>query len=262
MAETFMLEHLEKVAIILHAPSHPGNVGATARAMKVMGLTDLRIVNPRFTDILSLPQAIAFASGASDILANAQIFPTVKDALADTQWSVAMAMIARQWSGPQYSPREAAHQVHARLRDGRAQKVAFLFGPERTGLSNTAVLQCRAMCQIPSNPAYGSLNLAQSVQIISYELRMTALQTLEVKPNLNSQEPQASYTAIEGMLEHLQQALIDIEFLDPKVPKRLMERLASLFARTELSTKEVDILRGIARQIQIKAKPKHKTAEC
>ena len=78
MAETFILEDLEKVAIIFHAPSHPGNVGATARAMKVMGLTDLRIVNPRFTEILSLPQAIAFASGASDILANAQIFPTVK----------------------------------------------------------------------------------------------------------------------------------------------------------------------------------------
>ena len=257
-----MLEHLAKVAIILHEPSHPGNVGATARAMKVMGLTDLRIVNPRFTNMLSLPQAIAFSSGASDILARAQLFPTIEDALADTQWSVAMAMIARHWSGPQYSPRQAADEVHTRLREGRAQKIAFLFGPERTGLSNRAVLQCRALCQIPSNPAYGSLNLAQSVQIVSYELRMAALQTLTVDPTLNRQEPQASHIAIKGMLKHLQQALIDIEFLDPKVPKRLMERLTSLFARTELSVKEVDILRGIARQMQIKAKPKNKAREC
>ena len=91
---------------------------------------------------------------------------------------------------------------------------------------------------------------------------MAALQTLTVDPTLNRQEPQASHIAIKGMLKHLQQALIDIEFLDPKVPKRLMERLASLFARTELSVKEVDILRGIARQMQIKAKPKNKAREC
>lgn len=249
-----MFERLTKIAIVLHAPSHPGNVGATARAMKVMGLTDLRLVTPRFTNMLTLPDAIAFASGANDVLANAQLFSTVEDALADAQWTVAMAMVPRQWGGPQHPPRQAALQAHARLADGRAQKVAFLFGPERTGLGNAEVLKCRAACQIPSNPEYGSLNLAQSVQVISYELRMAALEALPTNPVVNLYEPQASHAAIDGMLEHLQQALIDIEFLDPKAPKRLMERLASLFARSELSVKEVDILRGIARQIQLKSK--------
>ncbi len=247
-----MFEPLLQIAIVLHQPSHGGNVGATARAMKVMGLRDLRIVAPRFADVTAQPDAIAFASGATDVLTASRIYAQLDDALADAQWTVAMAMVPREWGGPLLDPRQASQQAHARLADGRAARVAFVFGPERTGLSNDDVLKCRAVCRIPGDPEYGSLNLAQSVQVMSYELRMSA-QGADSKDQ-TFQEAMASHAAVAGMLSHLEQALIDIEFLDPATPKRLMERLASLFARAELTAKEVDILRGIARQIQAKSK--------
>ncbi len=217
--------------------------------MKVMGLRDLRVVSPRFADACTKPEAQAFASGALDVLAAARVFPSLDEALADTQWTVAMAMVPRQWSGPQTSPRPAAVETAARLQDGRAERVAFVFGPERTGLSNEDLLRCRVACQIPADARYGSLNLAQAVQVMSYELRMAALAGL-AEPRAAQCDALASHAAVQGMLADLEQALIAIGFLDPAVPKRLMPRLASLFARTELTGKEIDILRGIAAQMR------------
>ncbi len=217
--------------------------------MKVMGLRDLRVVTPRFADACTQPEAQAFASGALDVLAAARVYPSIDEALADAQWTVAMAMVPRQWSGPQTSPRPAAAEAAARLADGRAERVAFVFGPERTGLSNEDLLRCRVACQIPADPQYGSLNLAQAVQVMSYELRMAALEQPN-GPRPAGREALATHAAVQGMLADLEQALIAIGFLDPAVPKRLMPRLASLFARTELTAKEIDILRGIAAQMR------------
>jgi tRNA/rRNA methyltransferase len=243
------LTWLGQVAIVLRSPSHPGNIGATARAMKVMGLRDLRVVSPRFADACAQPEAQAFASGALDVLAAARVFASLDDALADAHWTVAMAMVPRQWSGPQTQPRAAALEARARLNDGRSERVAFVFGPERTGLSNEDLLRCRVACQIPADEQYGSLNLAQAVQVMGYELRMAALEGRSA-PLTGQRDALATHAAVQGMLADLEQALIAIGFLDPAVPKRLMPRLASLFARTELTTKEIDILRGIAAQMR------------
>jgi tRNA/rRNA methyltransferase len=242
------LADLDHIAVVLVAPSHPGNVGATARAMKVMGLSDLRIVQPRFADVTQQADARAFASGAGAVLDAARLFDSLDAAIADAQWSVAMAMQPREYGGPVLAPREAAALAGQHLRSGAAQCVAFVFGPERTGLSNDAVLQCRALCQIPSSPAYGSLNLAQAVQVMSYELYLAA-QGPVIAPQ-TCDDPLASHASITGMLAHLEQSLIAIDFLNPAAPKRLMPRLASLFGRTQLTVKEVDILRGIARQME------------
>jgi tRNA/rRNA methyltransferase len=239
---------LPRVACVLVNTSHPGNVGACARAMKVMGLTDLRLVAPRFDNVVNKQDAIAFASGALDILRNARVFASLDEALADAQYSVATAMIPRDFSGPLLDPAQAAQHSLARLADGRAAEVAYVFGPERYGLSNEDVLKCRALCQIPTNPDYGSLNLAQAVQVMAYALRAQALQKAVSEP-AQPQDMLASHTAVQGMLEHLQQAAVAVGYLDPAEPKRLMERLASLFARTELTRKEVDILRGIAKHV-------------
>jgi tRNA/rRNA methyltransferase len=231
--------------VLVHT-SHPGNVGATARAMKVMGLHDLRLVAPRFENVVNKADAIAFASGALDVLRDARVFATLDEALADVQYSIATAMVTREFSGPVFTPAQAsAHSVRL-LREESASKVAMVFGKERYGLSNEEVLACRALCQIPTNPDYGSLNLAQAVQVMAYAMRQAALMQGEVSA-APMQEPLASHAAIRGMLEHLEQAAVAVGYLDPEEPKRLMPRLAALFARTNLTQKEVDILRGIAK---------------
>jgi tRNA/rRNA methyltransferase len=245
------------VACVLVNTSHPGNVGAAARAMKVMGLTDLRLVAPRFENVVNKQDAIAFASGALDILRNARVFATLDEALADVHYSVATAMIMRGFSGPVQSPVQAAQSCLQRLADDRAQIAALVFGPERYGLSNDDVLKCRALCQIPTSAEYGSLNLAQALQVMVYELRSQALAMQMSAWRAPEQEILATHAAVQGMLDHLQQAAVAVGYLDPAEPKRLMERLSALFARTELTQKEVDILRGIAKHILRMAHDKH-----
>jgi tRNA/rRNA methyltransferase len=240
---------LPRVVCVLVNVSHPGNVGAVARAMKVMGLADLRLVAPRFENVANKQEAIAFASGAVDILRNAQTFATLDDALTGVHYSVATAMVPREFSGPLLTPQQAGAQSLQYLQQGAAMQVAYVFGPERYGLSNDDVLKCRAVCQIPTHPDYGSLNLAQAVQVMAYALRAQALAIAPAAAPVLPLETLATHEAVQGMLAHLEQALIAIHYLDPQEPKRLMERLASLFARTELTQKEVDILRGIAKQV-------------
>ncbi len=233
--------------VLLHT-SHPGNVGAAARAMKVMGFSDLVLVAPRFDDVLSREETVAMASGAADILARARVVGTLAEALEGVSYACATAMTPRDFGPPTHAPRP--------LFAGLAQtghRVAFVFGSERHGMSNDDVYRCHACLSIPTHPAYGSLNLAQAVQVIAYDWRQ-AIGGYAVEPRALDASL-ADATAVQGLLDHWQQALVDVGFLDPEAPKKLMPRLHQLFNRAALTQEEVHILRGIARAMRGVRKP-------
>jgi tRNA/rRNA methyltransferase len=241
----------KRLRFVLVETSHPGNIGATARAMKTMGFSELVLVNPRFADAMQQPEAIAFASGAQDILDAARIVGSIEEALADCNFAAAVTARLREFSPPIITPRTLAGQVAAD--DGL--RVALLFGNERFGLPNDAVEKCNVLINIPSNPEYSSLNLAQAVQVLAYECRMAACGLALPVTGIGFQGEPAGVDQIERMYEHLEQALIAIDFLDPANPKKLMSRLKRLFSRSQLETEEVNILRGIAKQI-LQKKPR------
>ena len=227
---------------VLIETSHPGNVGSTARAMKVMGFGDLVLVSPRFADVLARPDAIAMASGATDILERARIVATLDEALAGTTFACATAMTPRDFGPPTRAPRDAFAEL-ART----DHRVAFVFGGERFGLSNDHVHACHLCISIPTQPEYGSLNLAQAVQLLSYDWRQ-ALGGFPVVER--TQAPvEADAAAVRGLLAHWREMLVQIDFLDPAVPRKLMARLHQLVNRAQVTTEEVHILRGIARQV-------------
>ena len=237
----------DRLRFVLVGTSRAGNVGAAARAMKTMGFSDLVLVSPRYPDVLQDPEAIAFASGAQDILAAARIVDTLEEALADCHYVAAVSARLREFSPPLCSPRALA----ATLVQGH-QQAALLFGNERYGLPNEAVEKCTVLINIAANPVYSSLNLAQALQVLAYECRMAEIgegTTEAAVSTIGFQGESASQAQIEGMYGHLEQALIKIHFLDPQSPKKLMPRLKRLFSRTQLETEEVNILRGIAKQI-------------
>ncbi len=228
---------------VLVGTSHAGNVGATARAMKVMGFSDLVLVAPRFTDVQHRPDAIAMASGATDILAAARVVASVGEALDGVTYVCATAMTPRDFGPPNRAPRE----LFAALATG-GQRLAFLFGSERFGLANDDVYACHACLTIPTDPAYGSLNLAQAVQLVAYEWRQA--QGGFAAPERTLDGRLADAVAVRGVVGHWQASLESLGFLDPAAPKKLMARLQRLANRAELSTEEVHILRGIARAIE------------
>jgi tRNA/rRNA methyltransferase len=237
---------------VLVEPSHPGNVGAAARALKTMGFSRLVLVSPRVADVKNDPEAIAMASGADDVLATAHVVPSLADALSGASWSLALTARSREYGPPQLAPRAAATQAREHAVHG---DIALVFGNERTGLSNEDVERCSALAHIPANPAYSSLNLAQAIQVLSYELRMAYLiegEGAEAAPG--SAGALAASDEIERMYVHLENALIALDFLDPGNPKKLMSRLRRLFARSGLEREEVNIVRGIAKHILLKAK--------
>ena len=227
---------------VLVQPSHAGNVGAAARAMKVMGFGDLVLVAPRFADVLQQPEAVSRASGAAEILARARVVPTLAEALHGITWACATAMTPRDFGPPTYAPRE---HFQALARSGH--HVAFVFGPERTGLANDDVYRCHACISVPTDPAYGSLNLAQAVQLVAYDWRQ-ALGGFAITPR-TPDATLADAAAIDGLLAHWQHTLAAIGFLDPAAPKKLMPRLRRLLQRAQLTQEEVHILRGIARAV-------------
>jgi len=232
---------------VLVEPSHPGNVGAAARALKTMGFSRLVLVSPRVPDVKNDPEAIAMASGADDVLASAHVVPTLADALSGAHWSLARCRRAPRARGPVPPPRAAAAQAREHAAHG---DIALVFGNERTGLSNEDVERCSALAHIPANPAYSSLNLAQAIQVLSYELRMAYLLEGEgSEPMPASAGTLAASDEIERMYVHLENALISLDFLDPGNPKKLMSRLRRLFARAGLEREEVNIVRGIAKHI-------------
>ena len=227
---------------ILIGTSHPGNVGAAARAMKVMGFTDLVLVSPRFADVLQQPEAQAMASGATDVLDRARVVPTLADALEGVNFTCATAMTPRDFGPPTRAPRE----LFSELATG-THRVAFVFGSERYGMSNEDVYRCHVCLSIPTVTEYGSLNLAQAVQLLAYDWRQ-ALGGFPVQPRTVDAQ-RADDVAVQGLLDHWRQTLIDIEFLDPAVPRKLMPRLQQLLNRAQLTREEVHILRGIARAV-------------
>jgi tRNA/rRNA methyltransferase len=227
---------LDNVRVVLSHPSHPGNIGAVARAMKTMGLSRLYLVNPRcFPDA----EAMTRASGAADVLEGATVCASLGEALAGTVLAAALSSRRRDLSLAPLSPREAAPQL---LSEAACNEVALVFGAETSGLTNEELDHCQMRVMIPANPNYASLNLGAAVQVLAYELRTAALSS-----ELPTEAPGnwASLDEIEGMFGHLEQVMIASGFLKPASPKRLMHRLRRLFARTRLEREEVNILRGI-----------------
>jgi len=249
-----------RVRVVLVETSHPGNVGSVARAMKTMGFGgqpgSLVLVSPREPGVLTHPEAVALASGADDVLAGARIVEDVESALAGTAFTVAMTARQREFGPPRLLPRAAAARGQAVLAADGGGIIAFVFGNERYGLPNDAVLRCSAVTHIPANPAYASLNLAQAVQLIAYEMRLALLEGQAVAgeasdgaPNIGYAGEPATAEQVESMFGHLQAGLVAIGFLDPDNPRKLMPRLRRMFARAGLEREEVNILRGIAKRM-------------
>ena len=229
-----------KTRFILIGTSHAGNVGATARAMKVMGFDDLVLVAPRWPDVLTRQEAIDRASGATDILERARTVATLDEALDGVDTLCATAMTPRDFGPPTSTPRQHLPQLVA-----QARGVAFLFGSERFGMRNEDVYRCHVALTIPTSPGYGSLNLAAAVQLIAYEWRQV-LGGFDVTPSAKPPEA-ADAQSVAGMLAHWEQALVEIGFLDPAAPKKLMPRLNQLFNRAQPTPEEIHILRGVAK---------------
>jgi tRNA/rRNA methyltransferase len=226
--------------VLSHA-SHPGNIGATARAMKTMGLSRLLLVNPkRFPDA----EAVARAADAVDILAQAQVCGTVDEALADTVFACAVSARHRNLGPPAMAARPAAAEVVARIGAG---EVALLFGNETSGLSNAEVQRCQRTVFIPANPEYTSLNLASAVQLMCYELRQAVFEGCPpvATAAVPFASPAARHQDVEGFFAHLERVMLSSGFLDPQRPRRLLPKLRRLFGRAELETDEINILRGL-----------------
>jgi len=269
---------------ILIEPSHAGNVGAVARALKVMGFDDLVLVRPRWADVLQRPEALERASGAADVLAAARVCATLDEALAGITHLCATAMTARDFGPPTLAPREhlGAWVQAQRAAPAAAHGVAFVFGPERYGLSNADVYRCHASLRIPTAPGYGSLNLAAAVQLIAYEWRL-ALGGFELHTNdrandrthdraghhaedrtddravqppgapaptpRNAADTPADAATVAAALAHWQEALVALQYLDPAAPKKLLPRLQQLLNRAQPTLAEIHILRGVARAV-------------
>lgn len=262
-----------KTRFVLIETSHAGNVGAAARALKTMGFDDLVLVRPRYQNVLRKEETIQRASGALDVLDKARIVDTLEEALDGISHMCATAMTPRDFGPPTRTPREhfelllkgeldvrSAPAVDGDLTDNAVtpgaacnQKgVAFLFGCERFGMSNDDVYRCDVALTIPSNPQFGSLNLASAIQVVAYDWRaaLGGFPVEEHTPEVN----RADMAQVQGMLSHLEQALAHVGFLDPAAPKKLMPRLNQLFNRAQLTQEEIHILRGVAKAM-LKCEP-------
>ena len=246
---------------ILIQTSHAGNVGAAARAMKTMGFDDLVLVAPRWPNVLRREETIQRASGALDVLEKCHIVDTLDEALVGVDHLCATAMTPRDFGPPTRWPREHFAQLMAApaattdAAPPQPAGVAFLFGSERFGMRNEDVYRCHACLSIPSNPEFGSLNIGAALQVIAYEWRLAlgGFGAHAQTPARSSAQPPSGALAdaaqVAGMLAHLEQALVDLGFLDPAAPKKLMPRLNQLFNRAAVTEEEIHILRGIAKAV-------------
>lgn len=236
---------LENVKIVLVNTTHPGNIGATARAMKTMGMERLVLVSPkRFPSA----ECSARAAGADDILAGVQVYSTLEDAVADCVLVFGTSARSRSIAWPEVSPETAAGQIIARADSGSC--MAVVFGCESSGLSNEQLEICHAMIRIPTNEDFSSLNIASAVQIICYEISKQYLAREEHVTNHNNTDSPVTAEQMEHLYEHLRQSLIDIGYLDPAKPRRLMRRIKRLFNRARPDSNEYNILRGILTAVQ------------
>lgn len=229
---------LDRIRVVLSHPSHPGNIGAAARAMKTMGLSRLILVNPKaFPDA----QADAMAAGATDLLVQAEVVTSLAEALSGTVLAMALTARRRELAVPALWAREGAAELVA---TAAAADVALVFGNETSGLSNDELAMCRRWAMIPVDPGFSSLNLAAAVQVMCYELRLAALDP-GLPPAISGAGELASHDEVEGLIAHVERAALSSGFLDPASPKRLIPRLRRMFSRAAPEKKEVDILRGL-----------------
>jgi tRNA/rRNA methyltransferase len=230
---------LANVRIVLCETSHPGNIGAAARAMKTMGLSALHLVRPqRFPD----PEANWRATNAADLVDAARVHETLDDALAGVAFAVACSARSRDVAVPAIGAREAAARLIA---IACTQPVALVFGNEQAGLTTDDVNKCKLLASIPTDAKFSSLNLGAAVQVFAYELRMSAVGA----PQFERARERATHEAMEGFYGHLEQVMTEIGFLDARHPKKLMPKLRRLFARADLETEEIHILRGILKAL-------------
>jgi len=231
---------LARVRIVLVRTSHPGNIGAAARAMYTMGVTRLVLVDPkRFPD----PAATALATGATGVLDGARVVATLADALAGCALAVGLSARPRAFAGRVLAMRDAAREA---IQHTAAGDVALVFGTEMSGLSNAELAQCGIAATIPANPDYASLNVASAVQVAAYEMRVAAgARHVWSAPRFRA----ATHDEVEAVYAHAGRTLTAMRFLDPAHPKRLLPRLRRLFGRAGLEREEVNILRGILARI-------------
>jgi TrmH family RNA methyltransferase len=238
------------VRIVLCDTSHPGNIGAVARAMKTMGLADLALVRPA---AFPHPEAETRASGAVDVLAAACTHASLEAALADVGFAVALSARARDLGPPGTTVREGAAQAVALA---ATQRVAFVFGGERVGLDGRDASRCHAIARIPSVPGFGSLNVAAAVQVVAYELRLAALGEAELSaPAVDDHDPLADGAAVEQLVAAFQRTMTRTGYLVPERPGRLDRRLRRLFSKARMQQSEVKILRGFLQSVDERVVP-------
>ncbi len=236
---------MERIRIVLCRPSHPGNIGAAARAMKTMGLSDLRLVAP---ERYPAPEAEWMATNAVDVLRAAGIHSTLQESIKDCVAAFALSARPREWSPQVLDVRSAAARALA-----SGGKVAFVFGNESAGLTNEELFACQFLVHIPANPEFSSLNLAQAVQVVAYELFVASGAGVP----LPREEKAATVEDIEGLYAHLEQAAMASEFLLPGANSRLRERWRRLFSRVpRLEREEVNILRGLLKALLARKHPR------
>lgn len=233
-----MLEHIK---IVLVETSHPGNIGAAARAMKNMGLQHLRLVAPR-----QFPheQATSRATGGADVLAEAQCYPTLDAAVADTRLVLGTSARMRSLAWPTWDVREAASHVAARCGLGQVP-IAIVFGREQTGLTNDELCRCHALIEIPANPDYSSLNIASACQVICYELRLASLAQSADSFKQLPDSPAAKTEELLGLYAHFETILYRLDFIHRTQPRLLMQRIKRMLNRAQLEHKEVQMIRGM-----------------
>jgi len=235
---------LSHIHIVLVGTTHPGNIGAVARAMKNMQMTNLRLVAPK---IFPSADATSRASGADDILARAMVCDTLREAVADCQVVFGASARSRTISWPELTPRECVAEI---FDQHGGEQIAIVFGREHSGLSNEELDLCRYLLHIPCNPAFSSLNLAAAVQVVCYELFVAAGSGERKAVGDRGENPLATAEQMESFYDHLYQTLIDIDFAQEGRSQSIMRRLRRIYNRIELDAKEVDILRGILRMSQ------------
>jgi tRNA (cytidine32/uridine32-2'-O)-methyltransferase len=235
---------MDRIRIVLVAPSHSGNIGGCARAMKNMGLSRLYLVTP---DDFPGAEATARAAGAEDLLDHARICASLDEAVAECHLVIGTSARGRRIPWPVVTPDEAARRI---VKTSAEHEVAVVFGRERTGLTNEELDRCQALVNIPTDPGFTSLNLACAVQVVAYEILRVAENEMQKHGSVAATvealgEPLATHAEVQRFYGHLEEVLVETGFLDPKNPRLLMRRLMRLFNRVELTNNEVNILRGI-----------------
>ncbi|EHD2267232.1 TPA: tRNA (cytosine(32)/uridine(32)-2'-O)-methyltransferase TrmJ [Vibrio cholerae] len=235
---------LERVKVVLVGTTHSGNIGSAARAMKVMGLSQMVLVDPQCQVDA---QAIALAAGASEIALNAQIYPTLEAAVADCGLVVGTSARSRTLEWPMLEPRECGEKL---ISEANQHSVAMVFGRERTGLTNEELQLCHYHVCVPANPEYSSLNLAMAVQLLSYEVRMAYLALQQSSQSSTLQEEYPRHQELERFYAHLEQVIMQTEFISAQQPGQVMNKLRRMFTRARPEAQEINILRGILTSIQ------------